>query len=272
MKTLNLNMCGQGQKDVSLDEVFGVNLPAKTDSYQPVSHKLVLAEVKKHLQDNGFSIENEKHHLARFGLRYFGLMQVQDLEAPEDPDRATVVGVRNSYDKSFPAGLMCGDAPFVCSNLIFSNEIVLSRRHTSKILDKNVAGNIFMKIAEAVGLLREKWQSQAERVDAYKNCDVSPMQAHDLILRVAKDKGCSKSKILDVRNHWEDPFHPEFNDRNLYSLYNSFSEFNKQNLNELQARTSVIHGIFDAVAEQAKQKAAEAAQVIDIESELVGIS
>ena len=260
-------MCGQGQKDVSLEQVFGVNLPQATDTYQPVGHELVLTEVKKHLESNGFSIENEKHHLARFGQRYFGLMQVQDMEAPEDPDRATVVGVRNSYDKSFPAGLMCGDAPFVCSNLIFSNEIVLSRRHTSKILDTNVAGNIFMKIAQAVGLLREKWQNQAERVASYKNCDLGNSQAHDLILQVGKKHGCAKSKILDIAEHWDNPFHPEFNDRNLYSLYNSFSEFNKQNLNELQGRTSVIHGIFDAVAAKANPS-----NVIDVEAELVGIS
>jgi hypothetical protein len=260
MQNLNLNICGSGKTNVDLEEVYNVTMPQKTDTYMPVSHKLVINEVKNHLEENGFNIVGENHHLARFGQRYFGLMQVQDVEAPEDPNRATVVGLRNSYDKSFPAGLMAGDAPFVCSNLIFSNEIVLARRHTINILNKNVAGNIFMKIAQAVGKLREKWQNQAERVDSYKAYDLSNSEANDLILRAFDVGACSKTKIADVFQQWNTPNHPEFQDRNLYSLYNAFSEVGKTNLNELPKRSSALHSVFDAVANKT-------AEIIDIETE-----
>ena len=271
MQNLNLNILGSGKTNVDLEEVYDVALPQKTDTYTPVGHKLVIEEVKNHLTQNGFDIVGENHHLARFGQRYFGLMQVQDQSAPEDPDRATVVGLRNSYDKSFPAGLMAGDAPFVCSNLIFSNEIVLARRHTKNIDNVNVAGNIFMKIAQAVGMLREKWQNQVERVESYKAYDLGDIEANDLILRGFDAGACSKTKIADVFRQWQTPNHPEFQDRNLYSLYNAFSEVGKTNLNDLPKRSTALHSVFDAVA-------AKAAEIIDVEAVeveiegLVGVS
>ena len=64
-----------------------------------------------------------------------------------------VLGVRNSNNKRFPAGLVMGIAPFVCDNLCFFGEVEVSRRHTKNImsdlperiktrLDQLITGNI----------------------------------------------------------------------------------------------------------------------------------
>ena len=45
-----------------------------------------------------------------------------------------VLGVRNSNNKRFPAGLVMGVAPFVCDNLMFCGEVEVSRRHTKNIM------------------------------------------------------------------------------------------------------------------------------------------
>lgn len=45
-----------------------------------------------------------------------------------------VLGVRNSNNMRFPAGLVIGIAPFVCDNLLFSGEVTVARRHTKNIL------------------------------------------------------------------------------------------------------------------------------------------
>ena len=102
MQTLNLSICGSDRTHASFDEVKAVQTPQKTDTWTPISHGFLIEETKKKLDENGFDIINENHNLARFGQRYFGLMQVQDRSAPENPDRATVVGLRNGHDKCFP--------------------------------------------------------------------------------------------------------------------------------------------------------------------------
>tara|TARA_R100000808_G_scaffold1019_5_gene4876 strand:- start:319 stop:1092 length:774 start_codon:yes stop_codon:yes gene_type:complete len=250
MQTLNLSICGSDRTKATFDEVMAVETPQKTDTWTPISHGFLIEQTKKKLDESGFDIVDENHNLARFGQRYFGLMQVQDRSAPENPDRATVVGLRNGHDKCFPAGIMAGDAPFVCSNLIFNNEIVIARRHTKNIDNVNVAGNIFQKIANAIGQLRESWVGQEKRVEAYKEYDLSSTsEANDLIIRAFQNGACSKTQIADIVGQWNTPNHDEFKDRNLYSLYNSFSEVWKGNLGLLPNRSTQLHALFDSVAE-----------------------
>lgn len=250
MQTLNLSICGSDRTKATFDEVTAVQTPQKTDTWTPISHGFLIEQTKQKLDENGFDIVDENHNLARFGQRYFGLMQVQDRSAPENPDRATIVGLRNGHDKSFPAGIMAGDAPFVCSNLIFNNEIVIARRHTKNIDNVNVAGNIFQKVANAIGQLRESWVSQEKRVEAYKEYDLSSTsEANDLIIRAFQNGSCSKTQIADIVGQWNTPNHDEFKDRNLYSLYNSFSEVWKGNLGLLPNRSTQLHALFDSVAE-----------------------
>ena len=250
MKTLNINICGSDRTQATLEEVYAVQTPQKTDTWTPISHKLLIEQTKEKLDASGFDVVAENHNLARFGQRYFGLMQVQDRNAPENPDRATVVGLRNGHDKCFPAGIMAGDAPFVCSNLVFNNEIVIARRHTKNIDNIDIAGNIFHKVANAIGQLRESWQSQEKRVNAYKNYDLgSNREANDLIIKAYQNGACSKTQIADIVDQWNTPNHNEFLDRNLYSLYNSFSEVWKGNLGLLPNRSTQLHALFDGVAE-----------------------
>jgi hypothetical protein len=44
-----------------------------------------------------------------------------------------VVGIRNSHDKAFAAGIIAGAQVLVCDNLCFSGEILLARKHTGHI-------------------------------------------------------------------------------------------------------------------------------------------
>jgi len=253
MQQLNLSICGSDRTKATFEEVLEVQTPQKTETWTPISHGFLIDQTKKKLDENGFDIVDENHNLARFGQRYFGLLQVQDRSAPAHPDRATIVGLRNGHDKCFPAGIMAGDAPFVCSNLIFNNEIVIARRHTKNIDNLDVAGNIFQKIANAIGQLRESWVGQEKRVNSYKEYDLSSTsEANDLIIRAFQNGACSKTQIADIVGQWNKPNHNEFADRNLYSLYNSFSEVWKGNLGLLPNRSTQLHALFDSVAESSE--------------------
>ena len=265
MQKLNLNICGSDRTQVTYEDILNVQTPQKTDPWTPIGHSFLIEETKKKLNQNGFEVIQENHNLARYGQRYFGLMQIQDSNAPENPDRATIVGLRNGHDKSFPAGIMAGDAPFVCSNLVFSNEIVIARRHTKNIDQENVPGNIFEKIANAIGQLRESWQSQSDRIDAYKEYDLSSnAEANDLIIRAYQNGACSKTQIADIVGQWNAPNHDEFKDRNLYSLYNSFSETWKGNLGLLPNRSTQLHALFDSIADMPEAEIVEEPEVVEV--------
>lgn len=71
------------------------------------------------------------------GERMKGFMNSMEL-FPEAADVASsyryVMGLRNSNNMKFAAGLAIGIAPIVCDNLMFTGEVVIKRRHTHNLV------------------------------------------------------------------------------------------------------------------------------------------
>ena len=252
-RKVNLNICGGNRTMVDYEQVVGVptppvsyrNKPNKRTgelaiSHQPIAHHELVERTRGFLGDNGFTIQDEVHSLARENNHYFGLFAVDHPNRAES-DRGCVIGLRNSHDKTFPAGLCAGDAPFVCDNLIFTNTIKLARRHTRHILD-----DLNQTINRAIGKLFGFWHGQDQRIEAYQNFELGNALANDLVIRACKAGAIPKSKIMDVVNQWESSDHVEFRDRNLNSLYNAFTEVYKGNLVALPARSDALHSVLDS--------------------------
>ncbi len=249
---VNLTICGGEHKVSTLGEVQAVTTPeveyrkernrdgSLSVSYQPISHNLLIDKTRKHLDQGGFEVVDECHNLARDGKRYFGLFEVTHPNR-ENSERGTIVGLRNAHDKCFPAGLCAGDAPFVCDNLIFTNQVKLARRHT-----KNILGELDQVIARTLGRLFDFWVGQDNRVDSYKSFDLKNPQVNDLVIRAYKAGAIPKTKIADVVDQWESSDHDAFRDRNMNSLYNAFTEVYKGNLIALPNRSEALHSVLDS--------------------------
>ena len=249
---VNLRICGGEHKVSTLEEVQEVTTPeveyrkernrdgSLSVSYQPISHNLLIDKTRKHLDQGGFEVVDECHNLARDGKRYFGLFEVTHPNR-ENTERGTIVGLRNAHDKCFPAGLCAGDAPFVCDNLIFTNQVKLARRHT-----KNILGELDQVIARTLGRLFDFWVGQDNRIDSYKGFDLKNPQVNDLVIRAYKAGAIPKTKIADVVDQWESSDHDAFRDRNMNSLYNAFTEVYKGNLIALPNRSEALHSVLDS--------------------------
>ena len=252
---VNLHICGGNRSLVDFEEVEKVPTPPveyrkkenangeRAVSYQPIAHHEVVDRTKGFLNQNGFTIQDEVHSLARGNQHYFGLFAV-DHPNREASDRGCVVGIRNSHDKTFPAGLCAGDAPFVCDNLIFTNTIKLARRHT-----RNILNDLDTTINRAIGKLFNFWHGQDQRIEAYKNRSIGNVLAHDLIIKAVRAGALPKSKVLDVADQWASSDHLEFRDRNVNSLYNAFTEVYKGNLVALPNRSDALHSVLDSVVD-----------------------
>ena len=128
-KKIDLSVCGT--KRIDFSEVKSVQTPEKTESWQPIGHAFLADRVQNQIQENGWEVVDTYHSLHRFGQRYFGLFHIKNTGS-DSKDRGTILGLRNSHDKCFPAGLCMGNAPFVCSNLIFHQRSSLSQDDTQK--------------------------------------------------------------------------------------------------------------------------------------------
>ena len=137
-------------------------------------------------------------------------MQVA-IDGHESDDWGTIVGLRNSHDKRFPAALALGSSVFVCDNTAFSGEVVLARRHTTNILRDlpQVTTRAIGKLADFVGMTEQ-------RANVYRDRDMGNAEAHDLIVRALDARAITTTMVPKVLEQWRAPNHPEFKDRNLW--------------------------------------------------------
>jgi hypothetical protein len=240
MNSINLRICGSDNSEVSVAELAAIKSPEKTATYQPIPHSDLVSIFRDNMRAADLTIKQELHTVSRFGQRYFGLFEI---DLGKAGTAGTVVGLRNSHDKSFPAGICAGNAPFVCSNLVFHNEVVFTRRHTT-----NVLRDLPQIVGRAIGALSDMWTKHETRVSTYQGKELSDEEAGNLILRSYRAGAIGKTMIADVLDQWEKPAHEEFAPRNLWSLHNAFTEVYKGNLLALPKRSQALHSIFDPFA------------------------
>jgi hypothetical protein len=239
MKTLNLMVHAGGMK-VERAQVDEVLTPVATQTWHPIPHKRFIDGVISSLDRSGLHVVSEAHALGRDGQRYFGMFQLRNGNNPAD--YSLVVGLRNSHDKSFPAGLVVGSGVFVCDNLAFSGEIQIGRKHTT-----HIERDLPELMQSAVGRIGDLRKHQDNRIDAYKRFEMSDTQAHDIVIQALDTRVAPVTYIPEILKEWRAPRHPEFAvAKNGWRLFNAFTEVLKaSSLFERPRATQALHGLMD---------------------------
>ena len=241
MNTANLILhCGAGK--VEREALSTVVTPEHTDTWYPIPHLTFIERVETALAAANMRVVEQAHSLTKEGNRYFGLFQVSNCQSTGD-DYSYVLGMRNSHDKSFPAGLVVGSQVFVCDNLAFSGEIKIARKHTRFIMD-----DLPKLTSNAVGMLAEKWTLMGDRIAKYKTTEISDRDAHDFVVRSLDVGATTLQQVPAIIKEWRTPRHPEFAaDKTAWRLFNAFTEIGKEtSLAMLPKRTISLHGLMDA--------------------------
>jgi hypothetical protein len=181
-----------------------------------LSHSQVLGSVVQTLDAAGFGVKSMAIGVTADGARFFGTLQLQ---AEIMPGVGLAVGIRNSTDKSLPIGFCCGQWVFVCDNLGFSSEVVITRKHT-----RFGESRFNEAIAATISGLGQYQESEAKRIEWLRSTELTPDRANSLILR-AYEEGIIGARLLPVViQQWRQPNHPEFRERTAWSLLNAFTE------------------------------------------------
>lgn len=247
MNTLQFDLY-VGGKGVSTDRsgLAGITTPDPVGRWHPIPHSLLVDEVDTALQSLNMRIVHDTYKLDNDGARMFGMLQIANCK--DDGDFSFVAGIRNSHDKACRAGLAVGLGVFICSNLQFRGEIVIGTKHTTNILER-----LPQLVQGAIGQLGSKWDKEGVRVEQYKNHGISLREGNDLLIKAARAEVFPRTQFMDIADEWETPRHPEFKERNVWSLFNSVTEHLKPRANsngstlwQLPARTERWHAICDS--------------------------
>ena len=119
-----------GAKLVDFADLAYIKTPDRTETYIPVSHQELVTKIKQagvnHYKSDPMDTKLEVNYR---GQQMFGSMTFFD---PDNTLRRSI-GFRNSYDKTLPIGVCGGASVVVCSNLMFTGDVIKMRKHTQNV-------------------------------------------------------------------------------------------------------------------------------------------
>tara|TARA_R110002020_G_scaffold21537_3_gene73079 strand:+ start:778 stop:1353 length:576 start_codon:yes stop_codon:yes gene_type:complete len=161
-------------------------------------------------------ITQEQYGLSRKGQQMFGVIRLDS----GHPDNGLSIGLRNSYDKSLSVGFASGASVFVCDNLCFSGESgEIIRKHTV-----NVWRDITLKVDQALRASEYHYIVMNQHLSEMKQIPMGLDEGYDLIGRALGHEVLKPQQATIALKDWRNPRHEDFSERNLYSLYNCFTE------------------------------------------------
>lgn len=231
-----------GAQELTREELATVPTPYPTATHFPVPHHALLGEVSYALVNAGCEIVQEQHGVSADGMRYFGLLRLRGQHGTAGNEYSVIVGVRNSHDMSFSASLAVGASVFVCDNLSFSGDVVLSRKHT-RFIGRDLTRLTYAAVDRLNGLRID----QIARFTRYQQTAIADRRdLHDLIMRSVKARALPVSKIPAIVDQWDNPIHDEFSARTVWSLQNAYTEvFKSSRPDTILQRSQSLHGLLD---------------------------
>lgn len=252
-----------GASAVSAVDVRGIQTPMATDTHFPIPHAELVEVVLNSVRgDFGYELVNQAHGMTHDGARYFGLFEVAGLAN----DYAPIIGLRNSHDMAFAAGLVIGSQVFVCDNLAFSGDIKIARKHT-----RNIMRDLPLMVGRAVERLGNMQKHMDLRIDAYKSTDFTDEQRDHVLLEAARNNALSWSNLGKVNAELLNPTHSadEFGVRedSAWNLFNACTEVLKtRSSNGPDPRwTQFLHRVFDKAVDLGEFDPMDGLEVEDAE-------
>ncbi len=220
---MNLQLClHRGGEKVTREDVDNVATPERTETHVPVPHGHFLDTALEALKVNNFQVRQQALALNKGGNQFFGLIEVEHPNLTTT-DHGLVFGIRNSHDRTFPAGLVAGSQVFCCDNLGFSGEVKLSRKHTSRIL-RDLNSLVFTAVVK----IQQRFGRQLQEFEAYKAHELTHERARFLMVEMVKRGVIGSTSLPKVLQEWENPSHDEFSGQNVWRLFNGVTEAAKE--------------------------------------------
>ena len=207
------------------------------ETWRPLPHGSYANMGEQAFDRHGFTISEPLHYrgpsrgtvkikdLPKYG-RFLSLYGIAHPGLPDIDGLTWEGGFGNSYDMTIALGAGLGERVKCCSNGQYMGSTCgFKRKHTSGI-DANREGvfqHVYDLVDSAVGGLLIQAEGRANQIDRFKRTGCEDTDARFVIMEAAKRGVIGAAATMRVLEHWESPEHPEFKDRNVWSLNNAFT-------------------------------------------------
>lgn len=199
---------------VTREEIFSYPLAEKTKTYWPVSHQQLIEQLESTMLKNQpkYKLEKESFVTNKDKTRMFFKLYFRGNGLPD-----LIWGGRNGVDKKTSVAIASGQGVFVCSNMCISgDDVTYVRRHT-----RGVWGDVVSIIEKETLSVADRLAIMARKTERMKEIKITTNEGFKM-LGLWRGTGILKPRQeTKAFEHWVNPPFEEFEDRNLWSLYNS---------------------------------------------------
>ena len=204
-----------------------------SEIYQPVAHIDLINAIKKGCKTSELEVTGQQWGLTKDKLGLFGEVKLKGKSLPnlKDQGMECSLGVRHANNRKMSVRFATGANVFVCDNMAFIGENVLSRRHTNGMeLEESVMEGLATYIDTAKEL--PKVRPELEKVKVSNELEFKlfnlASQGDDTDEESVNPRLLRPSHLWEFHSEWMHPRHKEFQPRNGWSLYNCFTEIAKR--------------------------------------------
>ena len=241
-----------GDRHVSRFELATVPAPRPTATWFPVPHGEVAETTIQTLQNAGYHVKSERWTLSKNDQRVFGVV---DLNIPlarwDSPGKGVSIslGIRSSFDKRLPLGIVAGSRVFVCSNLAFAGEISYKRKHTRHGLE-----DFRNQVESAIERLPAYQAMESQRFESWMNFELTAEQADALTLAMFESGTLGLRQFKPIMEELRKPSYDDFSGKlTVWSLFNRITTALRQRASqraiEHAAETSQLIRQLDSVVD-----------------------
>ena len=204
----------------SKERALRAPLPARTDTYSPVSHAEILEAIHANASSNDLKIIRDRMYSNILGTRVTGFFDVEDgTDFGNVHGLKMMFGYRNSYDKSMSVAFVAGGSVWICGNGCISGDLMaFKRKHTG-----TVASELNEKIQIGVDRMKSDFGKLNMEVDVMKNYSLTPRQKAEVLGVLYFERNLvTPTQLSVIKNELTQSEH--FREDNAWSLYNNVTE------------------------------------------------
>ena len=209
-----------GGRVTGYDEACRVPLPEPTSSYRPVSNHDLIGLIRSKIdQMLDSEIASESYGLGQKDQQLFGVITLRGRD-DRPKENGLSIGFRNSYNKSLSVGIASGARVFVCDNLCFSgSSMVVMRKHT-----RNVWNDLVGHVESALFDCDAHYREMNSAIRRMTEVEITHDRGYAILGQAQGHKVLLPRQAKVAYKDWDKPRHSDFAKKNLWSLYNCFTE------------------------------------------------
>ena len=198
-------------------DLFDVDVPDNTKTYAAVPNEMAIAAIRKGINATGMQITGEEFKMSETGQIATGRFFIGNLEN----DLQRCLGYINSYNKTKAVGLAAGANVFICSNGMFTSELVTLRKHTPNVL-RDLEG----MISRVLGYLEESFINAVESKKYFQAVRLNRSAINEIIGQLYLEEDLIRERQISIVKDgmYKDPNFNMNTDPTMWNLYNLITE------------------------------------------------